>query len=221
MGECGQLFDLLADFDNSSRSDGKNYLTIAKLFLLTGFRNKELRLARWEHVDHKLRTLRNVEPKGGKENAYTMPLTDMAYELLESLGEGHIRFRRGPIFPGQARDENGDLEPLVAFERWTRLIKKDPRMPVDESGRHITLHDLRRSSITFLQQMRFTVEERDIFKGAKSSGVTEAVYSQADQEDIRLRCSQAIEDRIKDVEAGDETSMFDRWWGKKVAGSTS
>ena len=221
MGECGQLFDLLADHDNRSRSDGQEYLTIAKLFLSTAFRNKELREARWEHVDHKLRTLRNVEPKGGKANAYTMPLTDMAYELLESLGEGHIRFRSGPIFPGQARDENGDLEPLGSFERWYGAIKEDPRMPVDEDGNHVTLHDLRRSSITWLQQMRFTVEERTIFKGSKPSGVTEAVYSLADQEDIRLRCAQAIEERIKDVEAGDETSMFDHWWGKKVAGSTS
>ena len=221
-GECGQLFDLLADFDKHSRSDGQEYLTIAKLFLLTAFRNEELRKARWEHLDHKLRTLRNADPKYGEIKAYTMPLTDMGYELLESLGEGNIRFRHGPIFPGQARDKNNNPKPLGSFERWTRLIRKDPRMPVDEScmneagqGGHIRIHDLRRSSITWLQQMGFTVEERGIFKGAKPSGVTEAVYSQADQEDIRLRCAQAIEDRIRDVENGDETSMFDTWKASK------
>jgi hypothetical protein len=84
-------------------------------------------------------------------------------------------------------------------------------MPLDEDGQWVNLHDLRRTSITWLQQMRFTVEERSIFKGAKPSGVTEAVYSQADQEDIRLRCARDIEARIKDVEAGDEATMFDPW----------
>jgi hypothetical protein len=90
-------------------------------------------------------------------------------------------------------------------------------MPLDEDGQWVNLHDLRRTSITWLQQMRFTVEERSIFKGAKPSGVTEAVYSQADQEDIRLRCARDIEARIKDVEAGDEATMFDPWKTSKAA----
>jgi integrase len=222
-GECEQLFDLLADFDSQLRfeDNDKRYLIITKLLLLTGFRSTELREARWEHVDHKLRTLRNGNPKYGRKKAYTMPLSDMAYELIESLGEGHIRFRKGPIFPGHTKDDDGVPEPISGWKHWTNRLRKDPRMPVDEDGNHITMHDLRRSAVTWLQQMGFTVEERTLFKGSRPSGVTEAVYSQADQEDIRLRCTQAIEARIKDVEAGDETSMFDYWWGKKVAGSPS
>ena len=219
LGECGQLFDLLQDFDSQLRSkdNDKSYLIITKLLLLTGFRSAELRNARWEHIDHKRRTLRNFKPKYGEKNAYTMPLTDMGYELLESLGEGHIQFRKGPIFPGQIKDDDGVPEPISGFKHWTNTLRHDPRMPLDEDGQWVNLHDLRRTSITWLQQMRFTVEERSIFKGAKPSGVTEAVYSQADQEDIRLRCAQAIEDRIKDVEAGDEATMFDPWKTSKAA----
>ena len=222
LGECGKLFDLLADFDSQLRSNDndKNYLIIAKLFLLTGLRNKELREARWEHVDHKLRTLRIVEPKYGAGRAYTMPLTDMGYRLLQSLGEGHIRFRKGPIFPGPIKGDDGVPKPITEFKRWTRTLRHDPRMPLDEDGKHVTIHDLRRTSITWLQQMDFTLEKRAIFKGAKLSGVTAATYSVADQEDIRMLCAQAIEARIRDVEAGDEASMVDSWKAsKKVAGS--
>jgi integrase len=212
-GECGQLFDLLADFDSQLRSkdNDKSYLIITKLFLLTGLRNKELREARWEHVDHKLRTLRIVEPKYGAGRAYTMPLTDMGYRLLQSLGEGHIRFRKGPIFPGPIKGDDGVPEPISGFKHWTRTLRHDPRMPLDEDGKHVTIHDLRRTSITWLQQMDFTLEKRAIFKGAKLSGVTAATYSVADQEDIRMVCAQAIEARIVDVEAGKEATMFDAW----------
>jgi integrase len=220
LGECGQLFDLLADFDNSSRSDGKPYLTISKLLLLTAFRSTELRDARWEHIDHKHKTFRNVKPKYGEKNAYTMPLTDMGYRLLQSLGAGHIRFRKGPIFPGQTKGDDGVSEPISGFKHWTRTLRHDPRMPLDEDGKHVTIHDLRRTSITWLQQMDFTLEKREIFKGAKLSGVTATTYSVADQEDIRMICAQAIEDRIVDVEAGEETSMFDAWRPvQTVAGS--
>ena len=222
LGECGQLFDLLADFDSQLRSkdNDKSYLIITKLFLLTGFRSTELRDARWEHIDHKIRTLRNVKPKYGPKHAYNMPLTDMGYELLESLGEGHIQFRKGPIFPGQIKDDDGVPEPISGFKHWTNTLRHDPRMPLDEDGKHVTIHDLRRTSITWLQQMDFTLEKREIFKGAKLSGVTATTYSVADQEDIRMLCAQAIEDRIVDVEAGEETSMFDAWRPvQTVAGS--
>ena len=222
LGECGQLFDLLQDFDSQLRSkdNDKSYLIITKLLLLTGFRSAELRDVRWEHIDHKRRTLRNFKPKYGEKNAYTMPLTDMGYELLESFGEGHIQFRKGPIFPGQIKDDDGVPEPISGFKHWTRTLRHDPRMPLDEDGKHVTIHDLRRTSITWLQQMDFTLEKRAIFKGAKLSGVTAATYSVADQEDIRMLCAQAIEDRIVDVEAGEETSMFDAWRPvQTVAGS--
>ena len=134
----------------------------------------------------------------------------MTYSLLESLGDDHIRFRKGLIFPGQARDEQGNFKPLTTWHRWNKLICKDERMPVCPTEGHIMIHDLRRSAITYLQAMSFTVEERTIFKGSNPSGLTEETYSQSDRVDIRQRCCEAIEARIRDIENGKETSMFDQ-----------
>ena len=72
------------------------------------------------------------------------------------------------------------------------------------------MHDLRRSAVTYLQAMSFTVEERAIFKGSKAFGLTEGSYSQVDRLGIRRRCCEAIEARIRDIENGNETSMFDQ-----------
>ena len=99
----------------------------------------------------------------------------------------------------------------------------DPKeMNADGGSGHITIHDLRRSAVTWLQQMRFSAEDRTHFKGSKPQGLTEGTYSQADREDIRRRCCEAIDDRIRDVEAGNDLTMFDAWKAsKKVAGSAS
>lgn len=93
-------------------------------------------------------------------------------------------------------------------------------MPLCSLEGHVRIHDLRRSAITWLQQMGVTVEDRTLFKGSRPEGITSGTYSQADQVDIRLRCAQAIEDRIRDIENGNEKSMFDQWRvPTKAAGS--
>ena len=78
------------------------------------------------------------------------------------------------------------------------------------------MHDLRRTAITWLQSMRFDEETRTIFKGSAVSSITSSVYSQADKIDIRRECAEAIEARIKDVEAGNERTMFDQWRAGKL-----
>ena len=83
-------------------------------------------------------------------------------------------------------------------------------MPVCPTEGRVSIHDLRRSAVIYLQAMKFTVEERTIFKVSKPSGLTEGTYSQADRVDIRRRCCEAIEARIRDIENGNETSMFDQ-----------
>ena len=176
-----------------------------------------------EHVDHDLKTLRNVSPKGGAKNAYTMPLTDMAYELLEGLGVGPMRDRTGPIFPTQRVGKSTEAKPLTRWAIWYDPISKMPGMPLDpqyekDTGQpgHITIHDLRRSAVTWLQSMRYSEEWRTIFKGSTVSSVTSSVYSQADAVDIRRECAEAIEARIRDVEAGNERTMFDQWRAGKL-----
>ena len=225
-GEAEQLFRVCAQYDRNKkdqRPGSISYEAVAKLMLLLGCRGKELRLAMWEHVDHDLKTLRNVSPKGGAKNAYTMPLTDMAYELLEGLGVGPMRNRTGPIFPTQRVGKSTEAKPLTRWAIWYDPISKMPGMPLDpqyekDTGQpgHITMHDLRRSAITWLQSMRYSEEWRTIFKGSRVSSVTSSVYSQADAVDIRRECAEAIEARIRDVEAGNERTMFDQWRAGKL-----
>jgi len=215
-GEATQLFDLLADYDSRSKPGTQSYLAVVKLYLLLGWRSAELRNARYEHIDHGQGTIRNVRPKKtrGGDNAYSTPLTGMAYDLIGSLGRGHIRFRTGPLFPGRDPEE-----PLSKFNAWHRVIIKGARMPVCPTSGHIQVRDLRRSGVTWLQQMGVTDEDRTIFKGSKIGGVTSQVYSQADAVDIRLRCVGLIEDCIRAVEAGDEATMFDKWRASTAARS--
>lgn len=230
--EAGRLFAVCVEYDAKKQNQhlrSISYLAVAKLFLLTGFRGKELRLARWEDIDHDLRTIRNTNPKYGPKKAYTMALTPLAFELLERLHEprwfhGEIENRRGPIFPTLRVGKSTEALPLKSWGRWYDRISKMPGMPVDQkyekdTGQpgHIMIHDLRRTAITWLQSMRFDEETRTIFKGGTVSSITSSVYSQADQVDIRRECAEAIEGRIRDIEAGNERTMFDPWRAAKKA----
>jgi integrase len=185
------------------------YLSITKLYLLTGVRNSELREAHWEDIDLEQRTLNNHSPKGGRKNGYRVPLCDMAIDILKSLGL--YKIAKGPIFPAKTKDPNGNVRPCRDWDYWYRTISKDKGMPVCPDEGHIQIHDLRRTAITWLQEMRVTVEDRTIFKGSRPSGVTSANYSHADQEYIRRQCVELIEDRLRDIEAGKEKTMFDPW----------
>jgi integrase len=204
-GEATQLFKMLKGYDPI-------YLSIAKLYLLTGVRNKELRETGWEDIDTEQRTLNNHSPKGGRKNGYQVPLCDMAMDILKDLGLNKIA--KGPIFPAKTTDSNGNVRPCRDWDEWTRTISKDPRMPVCPDEGHIQIHDLRRTAVTWLQEMRVSVENRTLFKGSRPSGVTSATYSHADQEYIRRQCVELIEERLHDIEAGKEKTMFKPWRGR-------
>jgi hypothetical protein len=51
--------------------------------LLTGLRRMDGATVRWEHVDFAARTLRRPNPKGGKDRAFTIPLSDEAVAILK------------------------------------------------------------------------------------------------------------------------------------------
>ena len=199
--EATQLFDMLKDYDPLW-----TYMT--KLYLLAGLRNTELRKAKWEDVDISQRTLNNYSPKGGRMNAYKVPLCDMAIDCLKGLGLGKIA--TGPIFPAEGLHKSTD-KPRSDWDYWYRTISEDPRMPLCPDEGYIQIHDLRRTSITWLQEMRVSVENRTIYKGSRPSGVTSQTYSQADQYHIRKACQEMIEDRIHDIQAGNEETMFDEY----------
>ena len=200
-GEATALFDLLKKYDPI-------YTHAAKLYLLTGFRNAELRTARWEHVDLKNRTLKNVSPKGGPENAYKAYLSDMAIDCLKSLGLG--RFAEGPIFPAAGLFKPTS-EPRSDWAYWTKTISMNSGMPRSDEGEPIWIHDLRRTAVTWLAEMRVSNDSRTIFKGSRPTGVTARTYSHAQKVPVHKRCTLQIEDRINDIESGDEKTMFEPW----------
>ena len=217
--EATRLFAMLEDYELpksvSASQPRSTHTVIAKLYLLLGFRNKELREARWEHVDTKERTILNVS-QSKDTPPYKQYLSDMALELLESLGEGHIKFRKDPIFPSLSRD--GEVKPLTRWNSWTMKIRHDPRMPVsepndasqglDEPRRYITPHDFRRSGATWLQRLGVPLDERTIWKGSKVSNVTDVHYSHA-EDATRKKCVLLIEQLLKQIEAGNEETMFE------------
>lgn len=53
------------------------------LILLTGLRKMDAATVRWDHVDLDAGTLRRPNPKGGKERAFTIPLSGECVRILE------------------------------------------------------------------------------------------------------------------------------------------
>ena len=51
--------------------------------LLTGIRRNDAATIRWEHVDFEARTLHRPNPKGGRDRAFTIPLSRACVEILE------------------------------------------------------------------------------------------------------------------------------------------
>lgn len=214
--EATQLFDMLEDHTNA----GLNYKTVAKLYLLTGFRNSELRKSRWEDVDTGERTLKNTNPKGGKKNAYKIHLCDTAYQLLGSLEEKHMKFRTGPIFPSEKPRSDGDLGTRTGWYRWDMGIADDPRMPRCLKEGPVHIHDLRRTVAIWLQIAGETVDNVTIFKGSKPKNVTEQAYMYG-EEDIRKRCVLIVEKLLTLIQLGFEETMFEKFPNSETTRSNS
>jgi integrase len=233
--EATRLLEMLADYPLPrtlpAPEPHPTYQSVMKLFLLTGFRSRELRNLRWEHINVEERTILNFKPsaKGRSDNpAYKQYLCDTALELLEGLGTGHIRFRKGPVFAGQKgkgrpAGPTPTTSPLTHWGSWEKRkkITGDPRMPVadefdidqlnpNEKRNYITPHDLRRSAVTWLQHLGVGESDRTLFKGGVPKGVTEATYSHA-RTSSRKKCCLLIEQLLEQIEKGNEAVMFEHY----------
>jgi integrase len=77
--------------------------------LLTGLRRMDAATIRWEHVDLAARTLQRPNPKGGRDRAFTIPLSRACVEILERRRADN-RDDRGWAFPTDAlKDRPCDL----------------------------------------------------------------------------------------------------------------
>lgn len=74
--------------------------------LLTGLRRMDAATVRWEHLDLDEALLHRPNPKGGKERAFTVPLSAECVKLLERrLVENRVAFAQGDegwVFPTRA-----------------------------------------------------------------------------------------------------------------------
>ena len=74
--------------------------------LLTGLRRMDAATVRWEHLDLEAGKLRRPNPKGGKERAFTIPLSTECVKILEKRRtENQITFKKGDrgwVFPSHA-----------------------------------------------------------------------------------------------------------------------
>lgn len=71
------------------------------LVLLTGLRRNDAATIRWEHVNFEARTLHRPNPKGGRDRAFTIPLSRACVEILERRKRENLD-DRGWAFPTDA-----------------------------------------------------------------------------------------------------------------------
>ncbi len=69
--------------------------------LLTGLRRMDAATIRWEHVDFGARTLHRPNPKGGKERAFSVPLSKECTKILKRRRDENVN-DHGWAFPTEA-----------------------------------------------------------------------------------------------------------------------
>lgn len=77
------------------------------LVMLTGLREMDAATIRWDHIDLEARTLRRPNPKGGKDRAFTIPLSSPLVEILK---------RRRAENAELGRDDHGWVFPTTALK---------------------------------------------------------------------------------------------------------
>jgi integrase len=115
-----------------------HYGAIVRLLILTGARRNEIASLRWSEIDRKARTLTLPGERTKNGRAFTLPLSDLAMKVIDSIGE---REGRDLVF-GSA--------PGRGFSGWSHC-KKDLDQTLElEPWR---LHDLRRTLRTGLGKL--------------------------------------------------------------------
>jgi integrase len=116
-----------------------HYGAIVRLLVLTGARRNEIASMRWSEIDRKARTLNLPGERTKNGRAFTLPLSDLALEIIDGIGE---RDGRDLVF-GSA--------PGRGFSGWSHCkADLDEIVKLKEPWR---LHDLRRTVRTGLGRL--------------------------------------------------------------------
>jgi integrase len=110
-----------------------------RLLVLTGARRNEIASMRWSEIDRKARTLNLPAERTKNSKAFTLPLSDLALEIIDGIGE---RDGRDLVF---------GCAPGRGFSGWSHCkADLDEIAKLKEPWR---LHDLRRTCRTGLGQL--------------------------------------------------------------------
>jgi integrase len=150
--------------------------------LYTGLRNEDVRTARLDEVDWKASTLRLLDPKGGEDRAFTIPLSPTALAILErrrksnsrDLGKpDRLRADGGYAFPTINRE--GKPAPISDL-RWQKHHGEDghERFPAED------VHTLRRTFLSVAQEEGVSKLDRQVLANHAfgNDGVNEIYVSQ-------------------------------------------
>jgi integrase len=144
-----------------------------QLVLLTGLRRREATGLLWENVNLKTKTIKITDTKNSTD--LELPISDYLVEILQRRPS-----RTGRVF---------NLEEPKKFVKWVR----------DQSGIYFTVHDLRRSFITYAekQDLGLYTLKALINHSTKSSGDVTEGYIQIDTERLRAPIQQITDYVLK------------------------
>ncbi|WP_440056095.1 tyrosine-type recombinase/integrase [Pseudoalteromonas sp. T1lg65] len=143
-----------------------------QFIFITGARQSEVRLMRWEHIDFedKIWTVPSENSKSNK--TIRRPLTDKMIEILKN--QGLVYGRNGVVFPGANPKKPITTHSINQFcERmWSHLYKKS-------QVQKFVPHDARRSLSTLLSELGVLPHVTEKMLGHAMRGVM-AVYNKHD-----------------------------------------
>jgi integrase len=127
---------------------------IVRLLIVTGARREEITSLRWSDIDIERREIRIPAERYKTKIAHTIPLSDLALEIIESLrrlvNDGDL------VFPSQ---RDASVNPVSGFSLMKRRLDELSGV----SGWRI--HDLRRSVATGLQRLGVRLEVTEAVLG--------------------------------------------------------
>jgi integrase len=135
-------------FWEATGEHGEPWRSMCRMLLLTGARRNEIAEMRWNELSRGERLLRiNANERGTKTRQdYFIPLVDEIIAMLDEIAGGHDWPSSGYVFTTTGRSAASGFS--KASDKLLGLM--------NERGyaRHFTLHDLRRTHATGLEQLR-------------------------------------------------------------------
>lgn len=135
---------------NAKNRADRHSVDLVRLLVLTGARRSEIAGLEWSRVDLKAGLFHLPDPKNGRE--VYLPLSRQAVELLEQVE----RVKGSSfVFPSQRGHSKHITDPRAAMQ-----------VVSDTVGRHLSLHDLRRSYTNIaMRECRIGKFETDLLTG--------------------------------------------------------